>query len=102
MQALTWAAPGPAEVGWLLGVAATLGLALMVMGAVRMLRLGEREPASGPTADASRVRVLVVPMDELDHQQDEEHDGVRDGVAIRRLDAYAAEIVLAVDPHPPR
>ncbi|MGN6574370.1 MAG: hypothetical protein ACTHKG_01660 [Nocardioides sp.] len=99
MQALTWAAAGPAEVGWLLGVAATLGLALMVMGAIRMLRLWEPEPATEPTADASRVRVLVVPMDEADGEPD---DGARHGVAIRRLDAYAAEIVLPVEPHPPR
>ena len=115
MQALTWAAPGPAEVGWLLGVAATLGLALMVMGAVRMLRLGRTEAASEPASfaadpvvtsatspDGSRVRVLVVPMDEIHQKRGGEQDGVRDGVAIRRVDACAAEIVLPVEPHPPR
>jgi hypothetical protein len=102
MQALTWAAPGPAEVGWLLGVAATLGLALMVMGAVRMLRMWEPEPASEPARDASRVRVLVVPMDEPDGKPGGGYAEARDGLAIRRLDAYAAEIVLPVEPPPQR
>jgi hypothetical protein len=73
MQALTWVAPGRAELGWLLGVTATLGLALTVMGAVRMLRLGEHEP-----------------------------DGERTGLPIRRLRPYTADIVLPVDPHPPQ
>jgi hypothetical protein len=102
MQPLTWISPGPAELGWLLGVAATLGLALMVMGAVRMLRPWEPRSASGvPGTGDTRVRVLVVPMDELD-ESDAEAEGAREGVAIRRLDAYTAEIVLPVEPHPPR
>jgi len=109
MQALTWVAPGPAELGWLLGVAATLGLALMVMGAVRMLRLGKHEPEpvqlaaeavmpSGTSRDGRSVRVLVVPMEDLHG----EPDGERTGLPIRRLRPYAADIVLPVDPHPPR
>lgn len=115
MQALTRAAPGPAELGWLLGVAATLGLALMVMGAVRMLRLGQPRPTTGaepepaPVAaepvlasatspDGSRVRVLVVPLEEPHG----EPDGVGAGLTIRRLRPYAADIVLPVDPHPPQ
>jgi hypothetical protein len=100
MEPMTRAAAGALELGWLLGITATLGLALLGMAVAKRLGWWDAPETPGTTVttvggDGRRVQLVLVPVGGGPAEQ-------RDGVAIRRVDAYAADVVLPVDPRPPQ